>query len=76
MSIVSRISAGARAVAALVPEDRASWCARVNQACLDALAEGRREPLEGAPDGALCYQGGAPCASAERCPVLKMRRAR
>jgi hypothetical protein len=73
MSIVSRISAGVRAVAALVPESCESWACRVNEACLDALANGRREPMEGAPDGALCYQGGVPCESSARCPVLKMR---
>jgi hypothetical protein len=73
MSIASRISSAVRAVAALVPESRESWACRVNRACLDALEEGRREPLEGAPDGALCYQGGVPCASYERCPVLNMQ---
>ena len=73
MSILDRINAGVRAVAALVPESREVFNARVSQGCMDAISEKRSTPLEGAPDNALCYQGGVPCESSARCPVLKMR---
>ena len=67
-----RLSAAVNRLIALLPESRAAFIARANQGCIDALHESRTEPLEGAPEGAFCYQGGAPCA-AGRCPVLKMR---
>lgn len=55
-----------------LPESREAFIVRANQGCIDALSEGRTEPLEGAPEGAFCYQGGVPCADGY-CPVLKMR---
>jgi hypothetical protein len=58
---------------ALLPESREAFYARVNQACIDAMVEERSQPVEGAPEGALCYQGGVPCKSSETCPVLNMR---
>jgi hypothetical protein len=58
---------------ALIPEGREAFYARVNQACIDALNERRTEPLEGAPQYALCYQGGVPCPTAEHCPALLVR---
>jgi hypothetical protein len=73
MSIISRIRVGVNAMAALVPESRLEFIARANQGCIDALVEDRREPLEGVPEYAMCYQGGVPCASIGRCPVIKMR---
>jgi hypothetical protein len=70
---VRRLNAAVSRLAALVPESREAFSARVSQGCMDAISEKRSTPLEGAPDNALCYQGGVPCESSARCPVLKRR---
>ena len=68
-----RLNAAISRLIALLPESREAFIARVTQACIDAVAEERWKPLEGAPEGAMCYQGGVPCPSDGSCPVLKMR---
>jgi hypothetical protein len=70
---VRRLSAAVNRLAALLPESREAFIARASQGCIDALAEERTEPLEDAPEYAMCYQGGVPCPDLRRCPVLKMR---
>lgn len=56
---------------AALPESRLQTIIRNNEACLEAINEGRREPLPGAT-GPLCSQGGVPCRGI-RCPVLTAR---
>jgi hypothetical protein len=68
---VRRLNAAVNRLIALLPESREAFYARVSQACVDAIGEERAKSLEGAPEGALCYQGGVPCESSARCPVLK-----
>jgi hypothetical protein len=68
-----RLNAVVNRLIALIPESREAFIARASQGCIDALAEGREEPLEDAPEYAMCYQGGVPCLALRRCPVLGMR---
>jgi hypothetical protein len=70
---VRRLNAVVNRLIALLPESREAFIARANQGCIDAMVEERSQPLEGAPEGAMCYRGGVPCESSARCPVLKMR---
>lgn len=69
--MIGRLRTFVNGLVAALPESRLQTIARNGEACIQAIEDGRTEPLPGAT-GPLCSQGGVPCRGI-RCPVLNAR---